>query len=47
MKCGSVTKAKGQTHSDLVSGQCVDYTSLGGNNSPSFQGERENNAIMR
>lgn len=44
MKCGSVTKAKGQTHSDLASGHCVDYTALGGNNSPSFQGERENNA---
>lgn len=44
MKCGSVTKAKGQTHSDLASGHCVDYTSLGGNNSPSFQGEGENNA---
>lgn len=44
MKRGSVTKAEGQTHKDLASRHCVDYTSLGENNSPSFQGDGENNA---
>lgn len=44
MKRGSVTKAEGQTHKDLASRHRVDYTSLGENNSPSFQGDGENNA---